>query len=520
MPQDLSITSIPIVLRGGVYVNQDNSIAQGGLFLASSKMLVFGQMLAGAPAVAAVPIQIASPAMAAYYFGYQSMLHNMLKRIFDQAQGQGLQIWAIPQADAGGATKAVGSVTVTASPTQGGTLAFYVGGERVQVVVTAGQSTSSIAAALQAACAAISTNVYFAATIDGGNASKVDFTALHGGLVYNGIDLRDSYMLGEQLPIGMTLAYVQPTGGAGDPDITASIAGMGAQRWNKVCMPYNGSSNWTLIANELLRRFGPMVQLDGIAHAWNNQPAGSGSGLSNLLTLGTAWNTPFISCVGSQGMLAPAFVLAARWTALAMAAAVIDPPRQLRTLELYNELPPAPGDRFTSDEVENLLEDGIAVFGADAANLMANVRAVTTYKTNNAGAPDISYRDVETMEVLAAIRTDIRGWVPQAFPRWKLADDATGTTAGAGTQIMTPNYMKAALATRALLWANAGWIQDYPSYVQLLNTSGGVTRDLNDPDRLNALVNPPIINNFRTLAVDDQFILNPASLNSLAQAPA
>jgi phage tail sheath gpL-like len=517
---NLSITSIPIVLRGGVYINQDNSIAQGGLYLATNKMLVFGQMLAGAPAVANVPIQIASPAMAAYYFGNQSMLHNMLKRIFDQAQGQGLQIWAIPQADAGGAAAAVGSVVVASQPTQGGTLAFYVGGERVQVVVTAGQSTASIATALQAACAAISTNVYFTAAVDGGNASKVNFTALQKGLVYNGIDLRDSYMLGEQLPVGMTLTYVQPTGGAGDPDITNAIAGMGAQRWSKVCMPYNGSANWTLISNELLRRFGPMVQLDGIAHAWNNQPAGSGSGLSTLLTLGLAWNTPFISCTGSQGMLAPAFVLAARSTARAMAAAVIDPPRQLRTLQLFNELPPAPADRWTADEIENLLQDGIAVDAPDASGLMANVRSVTMYRLNNASAPDISYRDVETMEVLAAIRADIRGWVPQAFPRWKLADDATGTTAGSGTQIMTPKYMKAALATRGLSWANAGWIQDYPSFVQLLNSTGGVTRDNNDPDRLNALVNPPIINNFRTFAVDDQFILNPAVLNSLAQSPA
>ena len=60
-------------------------------------------------------------------------------------QGQGLQVYAVPQADAGGAAAAVGSVIIASQPTQSGMLAFYVGGERVQVIVSAGQSTSSIA---------------------------------------------------------------------------------------------------------------------------------------------------------------------------------------------------------------------------------------------------------------------------------------------------------------------------------------------------------------------------------------
>ena len=515
---NLVITSIPLILRGGVFMNQDNSIAQGGLFLSTNKLLVLGQQLGAGIAPVNTGVQIASPAMGALYYGNQSMLHNMLKRVFDQVQGQGVQVWAMGQTDANGASKAAGSVVVGGAPTQGGTLAFYVAGERVQVVVTAGQSTSSIAAALQAACAAISTNVFFTVTVDAANTSKVDFTALHGGTLYNGLDLRDSYMLGEELPVGMTLTYALPTGGAGDPAITNAIAAMGAQRWAKIAMPYNDSANLTLLSNELSRRFQPTVQLDGIAHAWNNQPAGSGSGLSNLLTFGAAWNPALISLKGSQGMLAPAFCLAARSAARAAAAANIDPPRQLRTLQLYNELLPALADRFTPDEIEDLLEDGVAVDAPDASGLMADVRSVTLYKTNAFGAPDISFRDVETMEALAAIRADVRAWVPTAYPRWKLADDAEGTDSGNGTQMMTPKYMRGALATRGKLWAKAGWIQDWPDFVTLLNTTGGVTRDNNDPDRLNALINPAIVNNFRTFAVDNQFIVNPAILSSLVAA--
>jgi phage tail sheath gpL-like len=492
---NLSIPQIPIVLRGGVYIYQDNSQAVSGLYTDSFKILMFGQKLAGGTAAANTPVQVGSPAIAAQLFGFNSQLHVMAKRIFDQGFGAGLQLWAIAQVDAGGGAAAIGSYKFGGAVTAAGTLALYVGGERVQVGITVGQSLASIATAVQAAIAGIPGPQYFAAAVDGADPTKVNLTALHKGLTYNAIDLRDSYFLGEQIPTGLTIVTVQPTGGATNPDLTNGIAAMGQVRWAKVVMPYMDTANLTLLTNEMFRRYGPMVQLEGMAHAWSNDT------LSNLLTLGSNWNSPFLSIGGMQGMMAPAFALAARYAALAAVSAVADAPRQLRTLIMANELPPSPKDLFTDDANENLLQDGIATWTVGADGYVHNQRAVTTYKTNAQNILDPSYRDVETMEVLHAIRADIRGFVVSRFPNWKLADDGPGITSGQG--IMTANFMKSALQTRGFLWAQNGWIEDYNGFVTAL----AVTRDNQDVDRLNALVKPNLINNFRTLAVDDQFIL-------------
>lgn len=492
---NLSIPQIPIVLRGGVYVYQDNSQAVSGLYTDSYKIVMFGQKLASGVAAANTPVQVGSPSIAAALFGYNSMLHIMAKRIFDQGLGAGLQLWAIAQADVGGGAQAAGSMKFGGTVTAAGTLCLYIGGERIPVAVSSGQSLASIATAVQAAIAGYSGNQYFTAAVDGMDTTKVNLTAMHKGLVYNAIDLRDSYFNGEALPPGLTITYVPPTGGTTNPDLTNGIAAMGQVRWAKVAMPYMDTANLTLLTNEMLRRYGPMVQLEGMAHAWANDT------LSNLLTLGTAWNSPFLTIGGMQGMMAPAFALAARYAALAAVSAIADAPRQLRTLTMANELPPAPKDLFTDDANENLLQDGIATWTVGADGYVHNQRAVTTYKTNAQGILDPSYRDVETMEVLHAIRADIRGFVVSRFPNWKLADDGPGITAGQG--IMTPSFMKAALQTRGYLWAQNGWIEDYQDFVSSLD----VTRDNQDVDRLNALIKPNLINNFRTLAVDNQFIL-------------
>lgn len=493
MPDGSQVYSnIPIFLRGGVYVNIDNSRAIGGLFLDAYRLLLCGQKLAAGTATANVPVRVPSANAAAGLFGLNSMLHHMAQRVFDQAPY--LEVWAIPQADNGAGVAAVGSVTVATAPTGSGTIAFYVGGERCTVGVVAGQTTAQVATAIQAAVAGL-VKQYVTAAVDGVNTSKVNFTALHKGEAYNFIDLRHSYFRNETLPAGLTLTFVAMTGGTGNPDMTAAIAAFGPGRWAKIAMPYIDTANLTLLENELLTRFGPTVQKEGIAHAFASGNVGT------LLALGNSRNSPFVSIGGLKKVPAPPFALAARYAALAADAAIIDPARQLRSLILKNELPPEEGDRLTDAERESLLRDGIATWTIGPDGLMRNERAVTTYQTDPNSVPDPSYRDVESLECLFALRADIRGFVLTNYPRHKLADDGPGIVAG--QNIMTPAFMKSALAARGFLWVQRGLIEDYEQFLADL----AVTRHPDDVDRLNALIRPNIINNFRTLAAELQFIL-------------
>lgn len=485
-------SSIPIILRGGTLVNNDNTQAVGGLFVDRYRVLVLGQKLAAGTAVANTLVRVPSVPVAAGLFGVNSMLHIMMQRIFDQAPS--LEVWCIPSIDLVGGAFAGGSITVATAPTASGTFYLYIGGERVAVGVTAGQTIAQVATAISAALGTLVTK-YVTAAVDGVTTSKVDLTAMHKGLAYNYIDIRHSYYRNEALPAGLTLTIAAMSGGTGNPDITNAIAAFGPSRWAKIAMPYIDGANQTLLANELLRRFNATVQLEGMAHSWATET------LSNLLTLGSTPDSPFLSIGGIKGVPAPPFALAARYTAVAAAAAIIDPPRQLKSLILANELAPADGDLFNGDERENLLHDGIATWTVGDDGLMRNERAVTTYQTNGAGVLDPSYRDVETMECLHALRADLRGYFATNYPRHKLADDGPGITDG--QFIMTPKMAKGALGARGLLWAKNGLIENYDQFLADL----AVSRDLNDVDRLNALIRPNVINNFRTLAVENQFIL-------------
>jgi phage tail sheath gpL-like len=493
MPDGSQVYStIPIILRGGVFVNNDNSRAVGGLFVDRYRVLALGQKLAAGTAIANQLVRVPSVATAAVLFGVNSMLHIKMQRMFDQAPS--LEFWAIPQADLVGGAFAIGSITVATAPTASGTFYLYVGAERVAVGVTAGQTVAQVATAIQAAVASL-VRQYVTAAVDGVVPSKVNFTAKHKGEAYNYIDLRDSFYRNEALPAGLTLTYAAMSGGTGNPDLAAAIAAFGPTRWAKIAMPYTDGANLTLLENELLRRYGATIQLEGVAHSWATNT------LSNLLTLGASRNSPFVSIGGIKGVPAPPFALAARYTALAASAAIIDPPRQLRSLVMANELAPLEGDRFNGDERENLLRDGIATWTVGDDGLMRNERAVTTYQTNGAGVLDPSYRDVETMECLHAIRSDLRGYVATNYPRHKLANDGPGITDA--QFIMTPKMAKAAVGARGFLWAKNGLIEDYAQFL----TDLAVSRDLNDVDRLNALIRPNVINNFRTFAVENQFIL-------------
>jgi phage tail sheath gpL-like len=60
----------------------------------------------------------------------------------------------------------------------------------------------------------------------------------------------------------------------------------------------------------------------------------------------------------------------------------IDPARPFQTLALPGVLPPAQADRFTRQERDLLLRDGISTFTVDQGGNVLIERVVTTYQTN------------------------------------------------------------------------------------------------------------------------------------------
>lgn len=489
----ISFNDIPANIRVPlVYVEFDNSRAVSGTPGIMHKILVLGQKLTAGTAAAATPVRVLSADQAGSLFGRGSMLHGMFAAL--KAANRYTETWAIPLDDAATAVAASGSLTFSGTSSASGAINLYVGGKRLAVGVAATTASSAIATAVAAAINADG-DLPVTAAVDGTNTSKVNITARNKGESGNGLDLRVNYYPGETLPAGIALTIAAMAGGAVNPDLSAAIAAFGAEWWNSIVMPYTDSANLASLKAELDVRWGPTKMMDGIAYAaYRGTHAATG-------TFGSGLNTQHLSVMGTGISPTAPHVWAAVYAGVAAASLSIDPARPLQTLNLPGVLAPALADRWTMEERNLLLFDGIATFMVGADGTVSIERAITTYQTNAFGVADPSYLDVNTPATLSYIRYATRARITQKFPRHKLADD--GTPFSPGQAIVTPKTVKAELLALFRELESRGLVEGFDQYKADLI----VERNATDRNRLDVLSSPNLVNQFRVFAEQIQFIV-------------
>jgi phage tail sheath gpL-like len=128
-------------------------------------------------------------------------------------------------------------------------------------------------------------------------------------------------------------------------------------------------------------------------------------------------------------------------------------------------------------------------------------RAITTYQTNAFGDPDNSYLDSETMHTIAYVIRDLRTRITSKYPRHKLASD--GTRFGAGQAVVTPSVIRAELIAAYRKLERKAIVENAELFAENLI----VERDEDDPNRLNVLFPPDLVNQLRVFALQNQFRL-------------
>lgn len=485
----ISFNQIPINIRTpGQYIEFDNSRAVQGLPAIQHKILVLGQRLATGTVLAGVPTRIISAAQAQDAFGFGSMLAHMIAAL--KAANSLTECWAIALNDNGAGVLATYTITVTGPATESGTINLYVGGRQVQVAVTNGDTANAVAAAINVAMNAVNADL---PVTSGVAAAVVTLTARHKGEIGNYIDVRANYFFGERTPKGIVLVIAAGVAGTSNPDVATAIAALGAEQYHTWIFPYTDAANLTKLETELALRWGPMVQKEG--HAFS---AVSGS-QATMDTLGAGRNSQFVTIMGSGKSPTPPW----EWAAVvgAVDAFEPDPARPRQTLSLPGMKPPAEADRSTRAERDILLHDGIATFIVDSGGSVLIERLVTEFQTNAFGVEDISYLDVETMRTLAFLRFSVRARIALKYPRCKLAND--GTRFGPGQAIVTPRGIRAELLALFRQWEEAGLAEGFDQF----NKELIVERNATDPNRVDAVIPPDVINQFRVFAGQVQFRL-------------
>ncbi|MGA0569647.1 phage tail sheath subtilisin-like domain-containing protein [Variovorax sp. VNK109] len=490
MPDNITFNTLPIDIRTpGQYIEIDNSKALRGLPNMNRRMLFIGNKLAAGTAAGGALQRINSAAEAATLFGRGSVLHEMLK--FARDANKTSDIWAIGLDDLGGGVAQVQTITVTVTTAQAGTISLYVNGQKLSVGVSAGDAVATIATAIAAAI-----NAYLDGPVTATSAAGVvTVTARHKGQFTADIDLRVNYYSDEKTPTGVTLVVAAGAAGAGNPDVATALAAINSESFYSIVTPYNDAANLTKLETEFNSRWGGMDMRTG--HVFYGFKGTQGQ----ITTHGSARNSPHSSFIGVKNPPQAPYIWASVFAAVVEFNGAIDPARPFQTVALPGLLPPAQADRYTRLERDLNLRDGCSTFTVDQGGNVLIERVVTTYQVNAYGLDDVSYLDLETKWTVDYMRFAFRAAIAFNFPRHKLADD--GTNFAPGQAVATPSTIKSVLLATARQLEEVGLLENFAQF----KTDLIVVRSTSDRNRVNAILPPDVVNQFRVFAASVQFIL-------------
>jgi phage tail sheath gpL-like len=502
----ISFNRIPPNLRVPLFWAEFDATQASYLQLPQPACLL-GHKLVVAPGAENAVTLVSSADAAAALFGAGSMLADMVG-VYRQNDPAG-ELWCIAVPEPGGGAKAHGDVTFAGTPTAAGTIAVYIGDRRYPVPVSLTSTPASLAAAL---VAAIGADPFAQCTAAVGTGGDVPLTARHagtiGGTTFIGVNLR-GLAGGEYVPAGVAVTITPFAGGAGDPDITLALAQLADAEYDFVGIPWSDPTNLDIAQaafGEGAGRWAWNIQLYGHAFSAKADTA------AHLVTFGNTRNDPHMTLLGyPAGSPTPPWRMCAALTAEAAVGLRADPARPLQTLPLLGTLIAPRGQRFAIQDDQSLLFAGIATCYAGPDDVVRIQRSITTYQRDAWGLDDPSWLDVQTPATLQLIVRETRNRILSKFPRAKLADD--GTRIGAGQAVVTPSTIRAELVALYSELEEAALAENMDAFKTYLV----VERDATDPNRVNVLFPPDLVNQLRIFAMLVQFRLQyPSSATAAA----
>ncbi len=497
----ISFNNIPNTQRTPAVLTEiDNSRALQGLATVPHKVLMIGQKTSAGTAEVETLQAITRDGLQDGFFGAGSVLARMAKTF--KTNNPNTELVAMALSNNGGVT-ASGLIKFDSalSATTNTTYFLMINGVATNTTINSGWSVTDANSAIIAQINANS-NLPIVATTSASAAGSdhIVLSAVQSGTLGNYINVRANFFAGESMPAGWSASGVkitQTAGGSVDPSLDDVWAVVAEDHFQYIVQPYIDATNLKSLEDELETRFGPLVDLQG--HAFG----AARSTQASATTLGNSRNSPHNTIMPANDSPTSPEEWAAAVGAQASFNLNQDPARPLHFLKLKDIVAPPAENRFTLEERNILLFDGMATFAVDTVGNVQIERLITTFQTNAVGLPDSSYLDVNTLATIAEIRFQYKLRMVTRFliPRFKLADDTFPVQPGAN--IVTPATVKAETISLFTQLRDIGLIENLAEFADNLI----VERNSGDPNRVDVLLPPDLINQFRILAGKIQFIL-------------
>lgn len=486
------------------YAEMDNSAANTAT--GEKRALLIGLKTAAGSAQVNKPMLVSTASKAKALFGAGSQLALMVAAYRNQDQTG--ELWCLAQEvsdddsaeDVIVGTKAAGSIVITGTALAAGTIALYVGAVKVPVNIAAGATAADIAQ-LVAQTINSKSDMPVVAEVDSVDTTKVNVEAKGFGAYGNDIKLGLNLQAatgGESTPNGIAVALEQLASGTGIVDYETAFDALGDETYTYVGIGDSDTTSLDAVKTEFNDASGrwsySKMQYGHVFTAKRGDDA-------SLVTFGKTRNDQHVSIFGIEANHPnPVWEIAAAVTGREAVYISIDPARPTQTGPLVGISFPAIEDRFNMQERNTLLHNGIATLYVSGGYNRIE-RAVTTYQTNMFGDSDNSYLDSETLFTLAEITTRLKTAITSKYPRHKLAND--GTRFGPGQAIVTPNVIRSELIAQYKAMEFEGLVENADLFAQYLI----VERNVNDPNRVDVLLPPDLVNQLRVFAMLNQFRL-------------
>lgn len=480
------------------YAEVDNSMANSGAGGALRRLIV-GQVNddADSPDIGSL-VLVSRPAQAVDIGGAGSMLAAMYvaHRAIDVAG----EVWCLPVKVTEGAT-AKATVTVTGTVSATGLVNLYVGGVRVRTTVTATMTAAAVATAVAASVNAVQDLPVKATAAE----AVVTLEAKFKGELGNDLRVEVNRLgraNGEETPAGLQLAVAAMGGGVGSPDMAVLLAALGDEPFEFCAQPWTDSDSldaWKDTMDENSGRWSWAKQL------WGHVYSAKRGTVGQLVAFGRLRNDPHMSVIGFEaGVPQPVWVMAAQVAARTAVFISADPARPTQTGTLPAIDPAKSSERFMLTERQSLLSNGVGTAYYEGGYMRIQ-RAVTTYQKNAYDQPDDSYLDSEPLHQTAYVLRYLASIITSKYGRHKLAND--GTAFGPGQAIVTPLVIRGELVAGYRYLETLGIVENTEAFKANLI----VERDLSNPNRLNVLYPPDLVNQLRVFALLYQFRLQYAA---------